>query len=156
MVRLCERKVGLTQHRALSAPVVWWVVSPRVEGRGRGGEGFGGGCPRAKPLWQRMPMFSCMLGPHRRGRAEARAAESRCLALRCESVRRSLVSCADAGCDNTFDIVLFCNSSRLNSPNCRLQLVQSETADITVCRSFLQQLTQEFTRKSETANVRRV
>ena len=56
----------------------------------------------------------------------------------------------------TLDIVLFCNSSRLNSPNCRLQLVQSETADITVCRSFLQQLTQEFTRKSETANVRRV
>ena len=93
-------------------------------------------------------MFSCMLWGHIvAGRGEEMAAESRCMALRCESVRRSLVSCADAGCDNTFDIVLFCNSSRLNSPNCRLQLVQSETADITVCRSFLQQLTQEFTRK---------
>ena len=47
-------------------------------------------------------MFSCMLWGHIvAGRAEVRAAASRCMALRCESVRRSLVSCADAGCDNT-------------------------------------------------------
>ena len=44
VVRLCERKVGANSAQSSERPaVVWWVVSPRVEGRGRGGEGFGGG-----------------------------------------------------------------------------------------------------------------
>ena len=73
VVRLCERKVALTQHRALGAPV---VVGGEPTRRRQG--------ERRRRVWRRMPHragpFSCMLGPHRRrSRRGARGCKSHLL-----------------------------------------------------------------------------
>ena len=87
VVRLCERKVALTQHRALGAPVWWWVVSP-------GGEA-------AKGLAEDAPgpgRFLACWGHIVAGRAEARAAASRIFCLAVRVVEAEPCGCVGPNC----------------------------------------------------------